>query len=101
MSQQNDFPTLVYIGYGPHSRAGGTYDYVAVSDQDELNDKLACGWYATLPEAISANDTLPEITPPPTSKEPEAKVKKLNIKPKKEVINPKPSDLATQALAEG
>lgn len=54
--QIDKFPTLVYKGEGPHSRAGGTYDFVAVADEEALKVKLRDGWFATLPEAIEASD---------------------------------------------
>jgi len=55
-TDDDQFPTLVYKGKGPHSRAGGTYDFAAASDQEELDAKLSSGWFTTLPEAIDAND---------------------------------------------
>lgn len=80
----DQFPTLVYKGEGPHSRAGGTYDYAAANDQTDLDVKLADGWFATLPEAINAQDnpvaTKSEDLSPPTRKELETKAKELSIK---------------------
>ncbi len=79
----DQFPTLVYKGHGPHSRAGGTYDYTAANDQEELDAKLVDGWFATLPEAIDAHDkpaTKSDDTTPPTRKELEVKAKELGIK---------------------
>jgi len=67
----DQFPTIVYKGKGPHSRAGGTYDYVAANDQEDLDVKLADGWFATLPEAIAAQDSPPvEIAPTPATTAP-------------------------------
>lgn len=80
----DQFPTLVYKGKGPHSRAGGTYDYAAANDQEELDAKLADGWFQTLPEAIDAHDKpvapKPDDNAPPTRKELEAKAKELGVK---------------------
>jgi len=79
----DQFPTLVYKGKGPHSRAGGTYDYVAANKQEELDAKLADGWFTTLPEAIDAHDkpaTKSDYTVPPTRKELEVKARELGIK---------------------
>lgn len=62
------FPTLVYKGKGPHSRAGGTYAYAGVDNQTDLDSKLAEGWFATLPEAIATQDNPPvEIAPTPST----------------------------------
>lgn len=81
----DQFTTIVYKGHGPHSRAGGTYDYAAANDQEDLDAKLADGWFATLPEAIDAHDKPAAVaksddTAPPTRKELEAKAKELGIK---------------------
>jgi hypothetical protein len=80
----NQFPTLVYKGKGPHSRAGGTYDYTGADNEADLEAKLADGWFATLPEAIDAHDNPVVVksddTAPPTRKELEAKAKELGIK---------------------
>lgn len=86
----DQFPTIVYKGHGPHSRAGGTYDYTAANSQEELDAKLADGWFATLPEAIDAHDkpaSKSTDTEPPTRKELEAKAKELGIK-----FSPKTTD---------
>lgn len=78
----DQFPTIVYKGFGPHARAGGTFDYSSANDQDELDAKLASGWYATLPEAIEANDNPGAVKSddaPPTRDELETKAKELGI----------------------
>lgn len=79
----DQFPTIVYKGQGPHSRAGGTFDYSSANNQEELEAKLTSGWYASLPEAIEAHDnpgTVKSDDAPPTRVELEAKAKELGIK---------------------
>lgn len=78
----DQFPTLVYKGHGPHSRAGGAYDFAAANDQEELDAKLADGWFTTLPEAINAHDkpAVKSDGAPPTRAELETKAKELGIK---------------------
>jgi len=77
----DQFPTLVYKGHGPHSRAGGTYDYAAANDQEELDTKLADGWFTTLPAAIDAHDkpVVKSEDAPTTRAELETKAKELGI----------------------
>jgi hypothetical protein len=99
----DQFPTLVYKGHGPHSRAGGTYDYAAANDQEELDAKLADGWFATLPEAIDAHDKPAEVVKsddaaPPTRKELEAKAKELGIKFDKKTTDAELGAAITAAL---
>jgi len=98
----DQFPTLVYKGHGPHSRAGGTYDYVAANDQEELDAKLADGWFTTLPEAIDAHDkpvVKSDDNAPPTRKELEAKAKELGIKFTNKTTDAELSAAITAALA--
>lgn len=98
----DQFPTLVYKGKGPHSRAGGTYDYVAANGQEELDTKLADGWFTTLPEAIDAHDkpaAKSDDTAPPTRKELEAKAKELGIKFSAKTTDAELGAVITAALA--
>ena|SRR3972149_3088119 len=98
----DQFPTLVYKGHGPHSRAGGTYDYAAANDKEEFDTKLADGWFTTLPEAIDAHDkpvVKSEDNAPPTRKELETKAKELGIKFDKKTTDAELSDAITAALA--
>ncbi len=98
----DQFPTLVYKGKGPHSRAGGTYDYTAANDQTDLDGKLADGWFATLPEAIDAHDkpaAKSDDNAPPTRKELEAKAKELGIKFANKTTDAELSASITAALA--
>lgn len=99
----DQFPALVYKGVGPHSRAGGTYDYAAANDQEDLDAKLESGWFATLPEAIDANDkpavAKSEDLSPPTRKELETKAKELAIKFTAKTTDAELSAAITAALA--
>lgn len=97
----DQFPTLVYKGKGPHSRAGGTYDYAAANDQEALDAKLADGWFTTLPEAIDAQDNpvVKSDDTPPTRAELETKAKELGIQFGKKTTDAELSAAVTKALA--
>jgi hypothetical protein len=98
----DQFPTLVYKGKGPHSRAGGTYDYTAVNDQEELDTKLADGWFTTLPEAIDAHDKPAAVKSddaPATRAELETKAKELGIQFGKKTTDAELSASITKALS--
>lgn len=98
----DQFPTIVYKGQGPHSRAGGTFDYSSANDRAELEAKLANGWYATLPEAIEAHDKPTVLksddNAPPTREELEAKATELGIKFDGRTSDAKLGSLITKAL---
>ena len=76
------FPRLVFRSPGPHQCQGGTYAYAPVSDQKEADERLADGWFATLPEAIEGKAAVPEQddNAPPTRDELERKATELDIK---------------------
>lgn len=79
-----EYPALVFKCPGPHKHAKGTYDHMAVQDEDEHADKLKSGWFATLPEAIegkqvSVKSVEQDIELPPTRAELETKAAELNI----------------------
>ena len=98
----DQFPTLVYKGHGQHSRAGGTYDYVAANDQEELDAKLADNWFATLPEAIDAYDKPAAVksdNAPTTRAELETKAKELGVQFGKKTTDTELSASITKALA--
>ena len=97
----DQFPTLVYKGKGPHSRAGGTYDYAAADDQEALDAKLVDGWFTTLPEAIDANDNpvVKSDGAQPTRAELETKAKELGIQFGKKTTDAELSASITKALA--
>jgi hypothetical protein len=52
------FPTIVYRCPGVHQRPGGTYDFLGVKNQGELESALKAGWAATLPEAMGQPATI-------------------------------------------
>lgn len=74
------FPTIVYRCPGDHHRAGGTYDYVGVSDSAGLLLALSGGWFLTLPEAIAGVASEVEDTSAPTREEMAIKAVELGIK---------------------
>lgn len=98
----DQFPTLVYKGKGPHSRAGGTYDFAAAGNQEALDAKLADGWFTTLPEAIDAHDkpvVKSDDNAPPTRKELETKAKELGIQFGKKTTDAELGASITKALS--
>lgn len=98
----DQFPTLVYKGKGPHSRAGGTYDFTGANDQPELDAKLADGWFTTLPKAIDAHDKPAAVKSddsPATRTELEVKAKELGIQFGKRTTDTELGASITKALA--
>ena len=78
-----EFPTFVYRCPGNHQLAGGTYDYVQVKDDAELDLRIAAGWATTLADAITphvADAHILSDDAPPTRAELEAKARELGIK---------------------
>lgn len=57
------FPTFVYRDKGEFQRNGGTYSYALVNNESEMEEKLADGWYSTLPEAIDGRKRQTDIPP--------------------------------------
>jgi hypothetical protein len=56
-------PILVYKSPGSqHGPAGKTYSWSGVKTQEDLDDKIADGWFLTLGEAIAPKDA-PKIEP--------------------------------------
>lgn len=47
-------PTVLYRCPGPHSRAGGTWDYLGVETTEAHEAAIAAGWHPSMPEAIAA-----------------------------------------------
>lgn len=78
-----EYPALVYKTPGPFTHGGGTHDYVAVNDDDELEQRLAEGWFKSMLEAIDGKPSEPEQeakdNSAPTRAELEAKAKELGI----------------------
>lgn len=48
-----DLPTVLYRCPGPHSRGGGTYDYLGIETPEAHDKAVADGWFPSMPEAIS------------------------------------------------
>lgn len=77
------YPRLVFKVPGSISRAGGTYDHECVNDEEEMNARLADGWFYSLTEAIAEKPVEAEAVKeelPPTREELEAKATELEIK---------------------
>lgn len=47
-------PTVLYRCPGPHSRAGGTWDYLGVETAEAHEAATAAGWHPSMPDAIAA-----------------------------------------------
>jgi hypothetical protein len=48
-------PAMLYKSPGTHKKpTGGTYTYISVETQEELDDKLANGWFESSVQAIEA-----------------------------------------------
>lgn len=48
-------PAMLYKSPGINKKpGGGTYTYISVQTQEELNEKLEAGWFASSAEAITA-----------------------------------------------
>lgn len=74
------FPTIVYKTPGNHQRAGGTYSYLGIEDEQGLESALSSGWFRTLPEAIAGKADEAEDNSAPTRGELESKASELGIK---------------------
>jgi hypothetical protein len=49
------FPAMLYKSPGIHKKpTGGTYTYISVETQEELDDKLENGWFESSAQAIEA-----------------------------------------------
>lgn len=53
-----DLPTVLYRCPGPHSRGGGTYDYLGVETPEAHDKAMADGWHSTMPEAIADYESI-------------------------------------------
>jgi len=94
------FPSLVYRCPGPHRKPGqGTYAYAQVKTQEELDAKLASGWFTTFDEAKEAAG---EVAP---SKKPSKKSGR-RLKPSRPLdgvnrrLLPKPTEQTQEAVEE-
>ena len=94
------FPSLVYRCPGPHRKPGqGTYAYAQVKTQEELDAKLASGWFATFDEAKEAAGEVAQ------SKKPSKKSGR-RLKPSRPLdgvnrrLLPKPTEQTQEAVEE-
>lgn len=73
-------PTIVYKCPGPYQRPGGTYNYLGIRSQAELDQAYADGWHTTMPEAVESYESRPTLSGAPTREELEIKATELSIK---------------------
>jgi len=78
------YPAFVYKAPGVNQCQGGSFDYVVVNDDEERADKLANGWFGSIPEALKGESDQSEEAPAdeesePTRAELEAKATELGI----------------------
>lgn len=52
----NIFPYMMYRVGGPCAMPGGTFSHMVVTDDSEMLTAMTDGWFASLPEAITASD---------------------------------------------
>lgn len=111
MMEQEFETTIVYKDGGPHSRAGGTYDYKGVHSKEEFDAALAAGWFATLAEAVApkaeensaavpSNTSDDEDNKPPTREELKQKATELGIEFAPNTSDKKLNELIAAKLAE-
>lgn len=82
-----EFPRLVYKDKGPHQRMGGTFDYVSVGDEAQLQTRLSEGWALTMDEAtapapvapVASKVPAPDDAVEPTRDEIEQKLDELGV----------------------
>jgi hypothetical protein len=105
-----EFPALVYKAEGKYIRPHGTYDFVGVNDQQELEQKLSEGWFESLEAAIEGKTAAPEPVKavsepvlddfaPPTREELETKATELGIKFDGRYSDKKIAQMIDEALA--
>lgn len=87
--------TIVYKDGGPYQRRGGTFDTLTVVSQEELEEKLANGWYSH-PDEIGAKAvaTLSSDAPASEIKEPESEAA-----PTRDELKLKATELGVQFAA--
>ena len=86
------FPSLVYKCPGRYLCPGGTYTYVPVRNEEELQQRLSEGYHETMPQAMGTEEPKKVVEPvkstedddsPPTREELEQKAAELGIKVQK------------------
>lgn len=99
-----EFPSLVYKAEGKYVRPHGTYDFVGVNSQEELNAKLKEGWFESLEAAIEGKTAVSEPVSddfaPPTREELETKATELGIKFDGRYSDKKIAQMIDEALAQ-
>lgn len=66
--------TVLYRCPGPHSRAGGTWDYLGVTTEEDHKAAIAAGWHPSMLEAIDAYEGKKAAVMAEVEKEVEAEV---------------------------
>ena len=64
-----EFPRYVFTSPGPEKIPGGSYGTELVNDQDEFDDAIAAGFFATMPEALEDAKKEPEEKEEPVAAE--------------------------------
>lgn len=65
------YPNIVYKCPGDHQCLGGTFSYLAVKNDDELEKAIDGGWYETLPGACGDEPVeVVHADPPKTDNKP-------------------------------
>lgn len=94
--------TMLYKAPGPHEIHGGHFDYIIVDD-DQIEAKLAAGWYLTTTEAKAAHQaSLQQAadSAPPTRDELKRKADELGLQYPGNISNANLSAMIEAKLAE-
>ncbi len=79
-----DFPIMLYKSPGVNVTRGGTFDYIAANDEDQLKALRDTGWRATVEDALAAlhpvEDEPEDYDIEPTRAELEAAATELGLK---------------------
>jgi hypothetical protein len=103
-----EFPCLVYKAEGNYIRPHGTYDFIGVDNQKELEHKLREGWFESLEAAIEnkaakavkvVSEPVLDDNAPPTREELEAKATELGLKFDGRFSDKKIAQMIDEALA--
>ena len=102
-----EFPTIVYKCPGSHHCAGGTFDFIQVKDETELEEKIKSGYRLSITAALNMDledededeDQDEDEDGLPTREELEEKAKELNIKFNKRTSNDRLLDLIEKSLS--
>lgn len=89
------YPNLVYRKHGPHHCKGGTYQFMQVRDDSELETAIAEGWFLSIEDALSGVNSSA-----PTREEMEIKARELDLKFDGRTSDRKLMEMINAALAE-